>query len=80
MPTWHLPTVRLRIGDDGTAAIEIAVPTEAGDDLVAEWQIDYLPSEAQSRIRAALADMDGNEPPLDVSTTKPDTSPGTHPQ
>lgn len=70
---------RLRI-DDGAAAIELTVQTGAGDDVVAEWSIDYLPSEAQDRIRAALADENGNEPPLDVSTNKPSDTPGTHPQ
>ncbi len=80
MATWHLPTMKLRIDDDGTAALEAAIPTVGGDDVVAEWQIEYLPSEAQDRIRAALADENGNEPPLDVSTNKPSGTPGTHPQ
>lgn len=71
---------RLRIDDDGTAAVEFTIQTGTGDDVVAEWEVEYLPSEAQTRIRAALADVDGNEPPLDVSTNKPDTRPGTHPQ
>lgn len=41
---------------------------------VAEWEAEYLPSEAQERIRIALGDEDGNGPPLDMSTDKPATN------
>lgn len=78
---YRLDNARFRIDDDGAAAIEFAVEgTDGTVNVVAEWTVDYLPSAAQDRIRAALADMDGTEPPLDVSTTKPDSGPGTHPQ
>lgn len=77
---YYLLITRLRIDDDGSAAIEIMVPTDAGDDVIAEWDISYLPSAAQDRVRYALRDMEGVEPPLDVSTSKPDSKPSTHPQ
>lgn len=74
-----IQNLRLRVDDDGSVHVEMIVPTPYRD-VVAEWSVDYLPEEAQQRLRERLSDGDTDASHLDVPTTRPDSGPGTHPR
>lgn len=81
MAIYHpIQNLRLRLDDDGLAHVEVVVPTGHTVDAVAEWSIDYLPDEAQQRLRERLSDEDIDASHLDVPSAKPDKGPGTHPR